>query len=98
MGFKQIHNVIIALALFISASFAASASFATTHVTTKSVGEQVPTLDMLITGANKVPQKPGNLAPAIISRGDCVLCYHREMLKLRKDNVADELPQPFPGD
>jgi hypothetical protein len=62
-----------------------------------------PTVDWLITGANKGSPNSRKLPPGAsekgaFNKGACPLCFHRELIRKQLENTNDEAVQPFPED
>ncbi|MCF6322302.1 MAG: hypothetical protein L3J32_11125 [Rhizobiaceae bacterium] len=76
----------------------ASAGLASDHNAKPKLQAHGQSIDMFITGANKKPLRPDNLTPYAANKSECVLCYHRQMLKKFESSGSLGATQPFPGD
>ena len=75
-----------------------TAALASDYGDKKKTAANAPELDMVITGSNKGSHQRDDLSATSINKGDCPLCYHRELLKKSKDGELGENSQLFPGD
>jgi len=89
---------ILASAIFAMTTIATSAGLASDHNIKQKYQAYDRSIDMFITGANKKPRRAGSTTPYVANKSECVLCYHREMLKKYENSGSLAPSQPFPGD
>lgn len=98
IGKSEIIGGLVGIAgIYVVVSLVSTAAMAASHIDTHGLRGQNPGVDTFITGANNGSLKLKNLAPGSIDKGDCPLCYHRELLKKNKNSHPKGNQQPYPG-
>ena len=89
-------KMILATAILLTTAFASSNILASNHLNHNKMRSGQPGIDPIITGANEGSLKLDNLPAGSLDRGDCPLCFHRDLLKKRSSDNTGEAMQPFP--
>ncbi len=99
---KLYNSMAQSLSVLAIALVCATGAMASSHTSAISISEKLrlqnPGIDPIITGTNNGSLKLENLPAATIDKGDCPLCYHRELMKKNLGNGPAGNSQPFPSE
>ena len=90
--------IVICAAIIIISLITASVSFASSSSRKNALRPAGAEIDMIVTGARISANKSGNSSFEAAVKGECALCFHRELMKINSQNNIKKASQPYPAD
>jgi hypothetical protein len=96
---RQIMALPVVLAAIIATLLATtSVSLASGSAEKYTLRLTAPAIDMIITGSRIPTIELGNLPYGAGAKDECLLCFHRDLMKRNSENNIKKAFQPFPAD
>ena len=93
-----IASKVVSAAMIAISLVTASVSLASGFAQKVALRSPAPAIDMMIIGARISANKYNKITYEAAAKDECVLCFHRELMKTNSRNNIQKAAQPYPAD